>query len=156
MTAGVGPFVIPQVGLTWGIKRSFIRYIATLPDGRHSMSDGAYLGETSYFTFPPVPSPDVPQVMRFGGVVRIGGHGGMLDLLIAEPWVEMTESGPILTVVDPTGPPDRTRRITLAQLHPQDSGLAERQYTATLADAGSAIFDHHYPAGTELDTVVIQ
>jgi hypothetical protein len=158
MTADVGLRFIPRVGLTWGIKRSFIRYIAALPDGRHAMSDCAYLGETSYFTFPPAPSPDAPQVMRFGGTVRIGGHGGMLDILIAEPWVEMAESGPILSVVDPTVWPNRTRRIPLATLSLQESEqrLTERQYAATLTEAGSAIFDDHYPPGAELDTVVIQ
>ncbi|WP_172653074.1 HtaA domain-containing protein [Rhodococcus opacus] len=158
MTAGGGPCALPRVGLTWGIKRSFIRYIATLPDGRHAMSEGAYLGETSYFTFPPVPSPDAPQVVRFGGDVRLGGHGGMLDILIAEPWVEMTESGPILSVVDPTGWPDRSRRIPLAELHLREAehGLTARRYAATLTGAGSVIFDDHYPPGTELDTLVIE
>src|SRR5690606_41148339 len=84
--------------LTWGIKRSFIRYIGSLPDTAHAAVDGAYLGETSFFTFPvDATAANTPAVVRFRGSLRIRAHGGMLDVLIADPWIEHHSGGSVLS-----------------------------------------------------------
>lgn len=157
MTVDTTPRVDLQTGLTWGIKRSFIRYIATLPDGQYALGGAAYLGESSYFTFPEVECAGAPSVRRFSGTIRMGGHGGLLDLLIADPWVERSVSGVELTVVDPASWPAGNRRIVLARLvgRGTESDSATQVFDAHLAEPGVALFGDQYPVGTALDTVVI-
>jgi hypothetical protein len=80
----IDPAESPDTGdgeLIWGIRRSFIRHIATLPDADYAMDGGAYPADTSYFAFPAGPGPTAPHAAaRFRGAVRIRGYGGMLDL----------------------------------------------------------------------------
>ncbi|WP_342660449.1 HtaA domain-containing protein [Rhodococcus ruber] len=141
------------------MKRSFIRYIASLPDTAYSVVDGAYLEETSFFTFPVDPeAADTPSVVRFRGALRIRAHGGMLDVLIADPWVEHLPSGSILSVVDPAGWPRRDHRIVFADLAvdgPRIAGARGAQFTATLTESGISVFGGQYASGTELDPVAL-
>src|SRR5512134_1772276 len=80
--ANAAPDELPPLGLSWGIKRSFVDYIASLPDGSVSATDGATVSGTSLFCFSPETSDyDVARgtgVLRFRGDVRLAGHHGML------------------------------------------------------------------------------
>ncbi|MDV8079569.1 HtaA domain-containing protein [Rhodococcus sp. IEGM 1370] len=154
---------LPQVGLTWGIRRSFIRYISGLPDGAHATFDGAYLGDGSYFTFPGADrTADRHSELAFCGIVRIAGHGGMLDVLIADPGIEHNSGDPVLTIVDPAHWPKRNHRLVLARLTPMDDAASttgsssERRWSAVLTEPGSAVFGGNYPSGTDLDPVIVR
>lgn len=161
MTVETGAPRFPQVGLTWGIKRSFIRYIAGLADGSHSERDGAYLSESSSFTFPVAPETGTISdgVLRFRGTVRIGGHGGMLGVLLSDPCIEMSGDTGILSVIDPAGYPGRYRRVPLAELvieRDVHEGVQILRCAASLAEPGVEVFAGHYPQGVDLDPVVIR
>lgn len=154
---------LPQVGLTWGIRRSFIRYISGLPDGAHATFDGAYLGDGSYFTFPGAArTADQQSDLAFCGVVRIAGHGGMLDVLIADPRIEHHSGDPVLTIVDPGHWPERNHRLVLARLTPIDDATSitgsspERRWSAVLTEPGSVVFGGNYLSGTDLDPVIVR
>ncbi|RYD32269.1 MAG: hypothetical protein EOP85_21900 [Verrucomicrobiaceae bacterium] len=159
VTASPYPPNFPRVGFTWGLKRSFIRYIAYLPDGNHVAEDGAYLNEATLFTYP-YSSTSVSDAgeLRFRGTVRIGGHGGLLGVLLSDPWVHLSGNQGVLSVIDPGKWPSRSHRVVLADLEVelQDVGEGSRLHgLATLAESGVALFDGHYPRGTALDPVVI-
>jgi hypothetical protein len=154
---------LPRPGLTWGLKRSFIRYISTLPDGTHTETAGATLEPPSLFRFSPTGSDLDPTTglgtMRFRGEVRLGGHRGMLGVLIADPWVKMTAGGAVLSVVDARHWPDRSRRLalaTLASVRPAETpdGLVWGPVPAHLTAEGAHVFGGQYAAGEEMDTVV--
>ncbi|MGR6520303.1 HtaA domain-containing protein (plasmid) [Rhodococcus erythropolis] len=160
MTAAPFPPGFPQVGFTWGIKRSFIRYISYLPDGDHVGEDGAYLNEASLFTYPRSHSSGAGAgELRFRGTVRIGGHGGLLGVLLSEPWIRLSGDRGTLSVVDPSQWPSREGRINLAELEcerqPIDTGLVLR-CAASLAEEGVSVFGGNYSQGTPLDPVVIR
>ena len=117
MTVIAEPPTFPRVGMEWGIKRSFIRYVAYLPDGNHVTEDGAYLNDASIFTFPNfvVAEPDI-GVIRFQGTVKVGGHGGLLGVLLSDPWVHLSGDEGVLSVIDPGEWPSRSHRLVLADL----------------------------------------
>lgn len=161
MTARITSSDTPHLaGLTWGIKRSFIRYIAMLPDGNYLTDEGACLGGTSYFTFPTHPaSPNADPVTRFTGSLRIRGHGGMLDVLLADPWIEHRDNGMVLSVVDPNRWPGRDQRLVLAHVTPMIPDAptpGEKKFTALLADSGTDVFGGQYDPGTPLDPVTVR
>lgn len=152
-------------GLTWGLKRSFIRYVSRLPDGRHAETDGASVVRSSVFHFELADTAGYDRdtglgLVTFRGDVRIAGHGNLLFVMIADPWVEFRDDGGVLIVVDVQHWPDRDRRMPLATL-----GAAHRDVTAAgdvwawlpafLTAEGRAVFNDQYPTGTELDPLVI-
>ena len=156
----------PPEGLTWGIKRSFIRYISTLPDGGHAIGDGASLAHTSFFTFAPAPGSTFDPVtatgtLKFKGQVRLTGHHNMLFVMVADPWIELDHENAVLTVVDATAWPDRTRRIHLATLTPgahqvlPGGSIVFPSVQARLAESGAATFGGNYPAGEEMDPLFV-
>ncbi|ULD45132.1 HtaA domain-containing protein [Rhodococcus qingshengii] len=159
MTSTGSSSAFPRIGLTWGIKRSFIRYISYLPDGHHVVEEGAYLNDGSLFTFPisPAAVPDADE-MRFQGTVRIGGHGGLLGVLLSDLWVNVSGDRGTLSVLDLSRWPTRRNRITLAELEvhrqQQDDGLV-LHCAAALAEEGVSVFGGNYPQGTALDPVVV-
>ncbi|WP_258957158.1 HtaA domain-containing protein [Rhodococcus globerulus] len=159
MTVTADSPTFPRVGMEWGIKRSFIRYVAYLPDGNHVTEDGAYLNDSSIFTFPNfvVAEPDIGAI-RFQGTVKVGGHGGLLGVLLSDPWVHLSGNEGVLSVIDPEEWPSRSHRIILADLEVELQGVGDGSRLhclATLAESGVALFDGHYPCGTALDPVVI-
>ncbi|WP_265572855.1 HtaA domain-containing protein [Rhodococcus rhodochrous] len=60
----------PPAGLTWGVKQSFLRYLAALPDGGHAVSGGAYVGEENFFTFPRPPDAGSWLIVNSGSAGR--------------------------------------------------------------------------------------
>lgn len=77
-----------EPGLHWGIKRRFLQYIARMPDGQCSVTDGAAVDENDRFHFA------LRDVNLAGGStgnvtcrgdVRFAGHHGMLFVSIADP-----------------------------------------------------------------------
>ena len=54
--ANTAPDPLPPPGLSWGVKRSFIDYIASLPDGSISATAGATVSGSSLFCFSPATS----------------------------------------------------------------------------------------------------
>ena len=156
----------PPVGLTWGLKRSFIRYIGSLPDGGHALGDGASLSHGSFFTFAPAPGSTFDPLtlsgtLKFAGQLRLTGHHNMLYVLLADPWIEFAGGEAILTVLDATSWPDRTKRIRLAELSPgahelfSDGSLIFPAMGVRLADTGVEVFGGNYPAAEEMDPLFV-
>ncbi|GAA3884310.1 hypothetical protein GCM10022381_28120 [Leifsonia kafniensis] len=152
-------------GLTWGLKRSFIRYLSSLPDGAHALGEGASLAYSSIFHFElgdgSTYDPSTGRgVLKFRGQVQLSGHYNMMFVLIADPWVEFTDDGVVLTVVDSLTWPDRQQRIVLAELdrvEPETApaGLLWQDVPARLSARGVFVFNEQYGQGEEMDPVFI-
>ena len=102
----------PPLGLTWGIKRSFVRYVSFLPDVSVSIANGAEATNGSFFTFAPNGGELDPHTgfgtLHFKGEVHMSGHGGMMQLRIVDPWITLTPHGASLGMPTPALEPSST------------------------------------------------
>jgi hypothetical protein len=151
---------VPVGGLRWGLKESFLRYVARMPDGRCSVSDGADVVGDREFRFEPDGKDVVPGsgavLHRFRGDVRFSGHHGFLFVRIADPWLEVSGTSGVLsipTVVDGVsadGPPaGRLPLVTFALADTGDGAPVGviRGVRVQLTDEGSDLFNEVYPSG---------
>lgn len=155
-------------GLHWSIKASFVRYILGMRDGLYAVTEDATVSPDFVFTYPvkDVSGFDAATglgTLHFGGAVRFGGHGGALYVMIADPIVEITAEGAVLSAkVDNDG--ERLDLVTLDFGVP-DSGAptsgapnVSPQWDAVptfLTANGASLFIGQYPAGTPFDPLNI-
>jgi hypothetical protein len=146
--------------LVWGVKQSFCGYVEAM-GGVIETGAGATRGADGGFVFAAAPDAElsldaegrpVGRAM-FLGEVRFDAHGGMLKVFLADPAVEITETGAVLTVADTA---KRTRRMAIAQLDlnaisPGEGG--EIVIPCALTVDGCQILGDHYQARTPIDPV---
>lgn len=150
-------------GLSWGVKRSFARYIDAMPDGRRGAGHGATETEHGLYFFELDDASDYDPVsgegvIKYRGDVRYAGHGGMLFVMIVDPWIEFTGSAAVLSVLDAEHWPRREHRIQLATLALEETASQQlpegwAHLTARLTPQGSAVFNDVYPVGEILEPV---
>lgn len=158
----------PPLGLTWGIKRSFVRYLSFLPDASMSIDNGAEATNGSFFTFKPNGAELDPQTgrgtLRFTGEVRMSGHGGMMRLQLLNPWITLTPEGATLSVSTPGSSgsdSDTTPKgivlvtLKLPHLDNMGAGLLWQDVPTFLTTDGAALFNDQYPVGQEMDPLFI-
>lgn len=149
----------PPAGLYWGIKASFLDYIGRLPDGSVSVGAGALPASGGTIVFSPetgIPLGSTP--LRFRGEVHFVGHVGLLKLLVADPWIEISGERAVLSV-RPNRHDDDTR-VPLVWFTPDvdDSSPRVRIISAGnvgLLEAGAALFNDVYPPGEPFDPLLI-
>ena len=152
-----------RAGLSWGVKRSFARYIDAMPDGRRGAGQGATETERGVYFFELDDASDYDPVsgdgvIRYRGDLRYAGHGGMLFVMIVDPWIEFRGSTAVLTVLDAEHWPKRERRIELATLALDETATQRlpegwAHLTARLTPGGSTVFNDVYPVGEILEPV---
>ena len=164
--------------LSWGVKQSFRGYVEAA-GGTVATTRGAERAPDGGFLFPEGPGSTLAQgadgrlrgAGRFQGEVSFSAHGGMLSVVLVDPWIEASEAGLILSVADS---PAATRRLPFAKLD-ADAMTTEALTTgapttdAPTTDApttdgglvlpaaitldGMFLLGDHYPPGTVLDPV---
>jgi hypothetical protein len=149
----------PPAGLTWGVKASFVGYVAGLPDGQILAGRGAQVLGPRHFNFEPDDDAAAGSgpALRFRGRLLMTGHGGMMYIELQDPWIEFADNGSawLSAVFDDGAGADKCRR-TLADLELDGPRLSEhgRQWAAmNVRLQGDAVhlFNGQYPAGQELD-----
>jgi hypothetical protein len=157
--------LLPPEGLTWGVKRSFVRYLTSLPDGAVAAIEGASVLESGFFNFLPDGGSFDPAAgtgaLRFRGDVRLEGHFGMMFVQIANPWIEFGPDGGFLTVAFGEPADDAAERIPLisfAAAAPQLIGgsLVWQGLETSLTREGSDVFNHQYGTGQAMDPLSIR
>jgi len=143
--------------LSWGVKQSFRGYIDAA-GGTVAVAGGAERAPDGVFLFREGPESTLARggdgrltgVGRFEGEVRFKAHGGMLNVVLTDPWVEATEAGLILSVAA-----SATRRVVFAKLN-GDAMATEGDATvvpAAITLDGMFFLGDHYPPGTVVDPV---
>lgn len=143
--------------IQWNVKESFRTYVeGPIAKGSYSIGwgsgSGAYSAET-----------DRGRV-GFGGSATFTGHGGLLDLAISNPRIQINSATSASLIVNVTskgfnGTPDVSQSgVVFATLSlPAASETASRiswnGASATLTSAGAAAFAGFYEAGAALDPV---
>jgi hypothetical protein len=147
--------------LEWGVKQSFRGYVEGA-GGTIEAHTGAERADDGTFVFTAVPGAGLRRgadgqlqgTGRFNGEVRFEAHGGMLQVLLADPAVEIGPDGATITVADSH---ERDRRLALAVL---DLAAATEEGGAVviptkLSRDGWQILGDHYAPMTPLDPVRI-
>lgn len=145
--------------LQWGVKESFRSYI-TGPIAKGEISGGWSSGSGAYST-----ENDRGRA-SFGGSVHYTGHGGLLDVTLSNPRVQITgahTASVILNVqsrgfngsadVNATGVVFAT--LALPAADSAGDSIAWNGAAATLTAAGAEAFAGFYAAGDALDAVSI-
>jgi hypothetical protein len=150
-----------EPGLHWGVKHRFLQYIARMPDGQCSTTDGATLDDTNRFHFT-LDRTDLTQAAAVGvvtcrGDVRFAGHHGMLFVAITYPVVHLQGDRGRLTIATAPGTKDAAGdRLVLADfdtdaLPAAGSARFIRATSVRLSSDAVNIFNSVYPAGEPLD-----
>jgi hypothetical protein len=146
--------------LNWGVKQSFRGYVEG-SGGTIEAAAGAVREDDGGFSFAGEPGAGLtldadgrPQGRAgFLGELRFQAHGGMLSVFMADPALEVGETGAFITVADT---PSRTRRVPLAKLdltklsRDEDGALV---IPAVMAMEGWQVLGDHYMGGTPIDPV---
>ncbi|MGD9959225.1 HtaA domain-containing protein [Nocardioides sp.] len=146
------------VGLSWGIKASFLDYIERLPDGRVSLTDGAAAAESGW-VFPPDPRVGAPDgidadgFLAFRGGIRFAGHHGMLVVDIVDPWISVRGNEATLTIAG-AGARLPLVTCTLAQT-PAPAGMAAWAATDVRLTPEAAVIFGVYPPGEPFEPLLI-
>jgi len=145
-------------GLHWGLKRSFLTYIARQPDGRCSVTDGADLDADGRFLFA-FADPAAPgdRELRLCGELRFAAHHGMLFVRIAAPRLVVEDArGQLFAQV---GLEEDAPHVVLATFAVPDRSVAlSGPWTGTgltLTDDGAEVFGGVYDVGEPLDDFIV-
>jgi hypothetical protein len=153
-------------GLTWGVKRSFVAYLARTPMSRVSIGNGAGVTPDTEFWFPLADASrfDVERgegVLEFSGSVRFVGHGGLLHVLLDRPRIEATADSAILTFTEYRTEAPGSRRMTVAWLtwpapHDDAGDWRWAHVPTVLAPTGVELFNDVYPVGEVLGSIEVR
>lgn len=153
-----------DTGLVWGLKDSFLAYVAGCPDGTVELSPGTGQLPDGSFYFSPDPAAP-PAALHFRGGVRLRAHGGMLDVCLADPRVDEISGQPVLTAE--TWKDGVWQRISFADLSwlpavaGTDDDAGDGTVRTLLAETrlhpeATALFDDTYPAGEVLSPLLVR
>lgn len=127
--------------IVWGVKASFLAYLAELEDAETTTADGATGAIGGPFRWPAERADDG---WHGSGTVRFVAHGGMLDVRIANPALVLDDGTAQLSVARAGG------RVVIA------SGTATNEgATLALTAAGGRLLGDVYPPGTPLDDLTL-
>jgi len=149
------------IGLRWGLKRSFIHYVAQAPGGRALLGAGATAANERELLFEPVFPDDLviaptEASLAFRGAVTFTAHHGMLAVRIADPCVTIAGTEGHLSVIDPYQRAGGDARIRLATFDITAHRIADgqQQWNANnvrLTLEGCVLFSDVYSPGELLE-----
>lgn len=142
-----------ETGLAWGVKASFLRYVASDTTSETTISAGAgeLVGGGFYFT----PADATATRLAFRGIVSFRAHGGLLRVVIADPVIDLEtatmhvrvdEQGTLRPLVD-LELPDPDRSGGFHTWHDVSSSLRPESVEA---------FGDVYGPGTPFDPVTLR
>lgn len=144
--------------LNWGVKQSFRNYVEAsggvieASGGAERTSDGGFIFAAAAGEGLSLDADGKPQGEgRFVGEVRFDAHGGMLAVCLADPIVEISAAGAVITAFDSSA---RTHRMEIARLDLAAMSIGEDGeivIPTALAMHGIQVLGDHYPLNTALD-----
>ncbi|MBI8999380.1 HtaA domain-containing protein [Corynebacterium sp. CCM 9185] len=157
-----GSLGVVEAQAAWGVKTSFQTYISgSIANGGwelngvgHNNGQFLFSGNSGAVN----PSTGAGSLLMSGSV-RFTGHGGVLDLTIADPEVQWNGASGVLianvTSNDMEGNSNNFGRVALAnltfsQLDVSPTEVSGQTSSVSLTQAGSTAFADFYPAGQEM------
>lgn len=141
--------------LSWGIRTSFMRYLHAIEDFKMGAADGASINDSAdEFSFPGSTQTELANGgvrLEFSGELRLQAHGGMLQVILMNPWLSFTPNGVELSVVDLMAWPDTSRRETIAVSPAEVAAVPlPREIELVLTATGAETFNNVYLEGTPM------
>jgi hypothetical protein len=143
--------------LRWTLKRSFVEYVARMPDGLMSTTDGADAeGVTFTFEHEETLGDSQSGSIRFRGDVRFAGHGGLLFVCVAHPTVDHMGDRATVSIQLPGSSQRSAERVDIGSGRWENVGGERFRVSALkLTVDGSDLFAGVYPPGDELDDIAL-
>lgn len=145
--------------LSWSIKESFRAYMKGVGGTIELVAPAKIVGTQYLFPMSAVKIPAKQTVCTFAGAVRCRAHEGLMQVLLADPWIHFDGPGRgrLSVAAEPHHrlPENRLPIADLTFPEPAESGglLCWDGAGARLAASGAATFDFNYAPGTELSAV---
>ncbi|CAM5311201.1 HtaA domain-containing protein [Streptomyces aurantiogriseus] len=134
--------------LIWAVKDSFTAYVRSF--GATELTPPAEETADS-FRFPIASAEGA--VLKFAGAVGFHAHAGLLDVVLADPWLHMSGTGWFISVVDGSRPAGS--RVSIASL-PGPPAAVLGAHDAVLTRDGTPLFDQQYRTGEPLAPVRVE
>lgn len=160
---------ITSADLTWGVKESFRSYItSTIANGGWEVSDGAEYETPSFSWHNGAGTFDAATgegSVSFVGTVQFTGHGGVLDLMFANPTIEFRGDGSANLLLDARSNNPQGELVLEAEQVPvaridnigdvdANAGTVSISGTTVMLTAdGTKAFAEMYATGSELDPI---
>ncbi len=146
LTPGPAASAARVTSLVWGVKASFLAYVRAV--GGSVVADEGARETDAGFAFRAAPSHPADLEWHFAGRLSFHAHDGLLDVVIADPWVCLVDAGLELSVLDGRG-----ARTTVAS-GPSDGPLGT-PVPVTLDLGAEHLFGSTYPPGTPLAPLLL-
>ena len=148
--------------LIWGVKGSFVRYLASVPDTAVALDDGAAeFRDGGAWRFPGAgmritgdPWAEGSAEYDFTGSLRIDGHGGMMAVRIIRPRLTLADGEAVLSVEDEHRASERHELARAALDSERRRGDGSAAFDLRLTGL-AAMFGGSYPLGTPLAPAVL-
>jgi len=140
------------VGLYWGVRESFVRYVAAGAEGQIYGDDGVETDGRGTFRFPLREAQRDASGWRIdlAGELRFIAHFGALDVAIVRPRLELADRG-LLSFERGDRRREVIATVTTATPHEVGGRWVWPPLEARLTAAGSAVFGDVYGEGAPLD-----
>lgn len=143
---------VSGASISWGVKESFVSYVGgAIAKGSANIGSGSGSGSGSYNT------DEALGRVNYGGSATFTGHGGILNLTLANPTIQVQGSGSATLSVSANGSRVVIANLSLPAASVSGGEISWRNAAATLTSAGASLFSYNgrefYPAGTPLDPV---
>jgi hypothetical protein len=153
----------PPAGLTWGIKKSFMRYLSAIEDIAIGLHGGAVMLDLGALNFEYKSSTVDPATMNgtfdFAGSGELSAHGGMLSVTLSNPRVTVTGDEAILSIEKTAGDPNSRLALctmTGGSYESFGSDLLWSSDRVSLAPEGVSVFGGQYATGQQLDPIYLR
>ncbi|TFC70953.1 hypothetical protein E3O45_15475 [Cryobacterium sp. TMS1-20-1] len=153
-------------GMVWGVKASFLGYLLRMPGSRQKTCFGAGELDTGefYFSLEDDSSFDrltMTGLLKFRGLVELRAHGGMLNVQLINPWLDISVRQTVLSVIDraqPVDSDDRVELVTVAMPAPTTDGETVMWSAAEtyLVDTAVPIFNDVYRPREPFDPITVR
>ncbi|MFF5138579.1 HtaA domain-containing protein [Streptomyces sp. NPDC013157] len=134
--------------LIWTLKESFTAYVRSF-GAIELIPPAEETAEGFRFPFATLEG----DVLKFVGTTSFRAHAGLLDVVVADPWLHMSGTGWFISVADVPWQADA--RIRIASL-PGPPAAVLGAHEAVLTRDGTPLFDHRYRTGEPLAPVRVE
>ena len=148
-----------DLGFAWAVKESFVHYVASMPDGRIAVGDGAAVTSTEQFYFPFVSARAASDGVRsyeFEGFVHFVAHDGMLSLDVRRPRIDIGSNSARLSIQRTADEWLHLGDIALPEAEVDDSVTMWREAAVGLTTQGATLFAGTYRPGEPLAQITIR
>lgn len=138
--------------LKWSVKESLLQYVRALGEISYV---SAVIEQDDELVWPLVADrhePDGTRIAQYRGEIHLRAHEGLLDIVIADPEVRLTEAQGQLSIRTTL---DGSDRIMIAHLDVVESSASAVRAEVLVTPSGSMVFGANYPSGTKLSPLTI-